>query len=46
MIGYQAFADLSQSSDSNERGHAAHLAARAYLDHRGLPMNMPLFTPR
>lgn len=35
MIGYQAFADLSQSSDSNERGHAAHLAARAYLDHRG-----------
>ncbi|QQR40390.1 DUF2336 domain-containing protein [Devosia rhizoryzae] len=35
MIGYQAFADLSQSSDSNERGHAAHLAALAYLDHRG-----------
>lgn len=35
MIGYQAFADLSQSSDSNERGHAAHLAALAYLDYRG-----------
>lgn len=35
MIGYQAFADLSQSSDSDERGHAAHLAALAYLDHRG-----------
>jgi uncharacterized protein (DUF2336 family) len=35
MIGYQAFADLSQSSDSNERGHAAHLAALAYLEHRG-----------
>lgn len=35
MNGYQAFADFSQSSDSNERGHAAHLAARAYLDHRG-----------
>lgn len=35
MIGYQAFADLIQSSDSNERGHAAHLAALAYLDHRG-----------
>ena len=35
MIGYQAFADLSRSSDSNERGHAAHLAAMAYLGHRG-----------
>ncbi|NMA99429.1 MAG: DUF2336 domain-containing protein, partial [Phyllobacteriaceae bacterium] len=35
MIGYQAFADMTQSSDSNERGHAAHLAALAYLDHRG-----------
>lgn len=23
MIGYQAFADMTQSSDSNERGHAA-----------------------
>lgn len=35
MIGYQAFADLSRSSDSNERGHAAHLAAMAYLGHCG-----------
>ncbi|ODT49804.1 DUF2336 domain-containing protein [Devosia sp. 63-57] len=35
MIGYQAFADLSQSSDSDERGHAAHLAALAYLKHDG-----------
>jgi uncharacterized protein (DUF2336 family) len=35
MIAYQAFADLSQSGDSSERGHAAHLAALAYLDHRG-----------
>ncbi|ODT68407.1 MAG: hypothetical protein ABS75_20635 [Pelagibacterium sp. SCN 63-23] len=35
MIGYQAFADLCRSSDSDERGHAAHLAALAYLDHRG-----------
>lgn len=35
MIPYQAFADLCRSSDSDERGHAAHLAALAYLDHRG-----------
>ncbi len=35
MIGYQAFADLSRSSDSDARGHAAHLAALAYLDHHG-----------
>ncbi len=35
MIGYQAFADLCQSSDCDERGHAAHLAARAYLSHTG-----------
>lgn len=32
---YQAFTDLSRSSDSNDRGHAAHLAALAYLDHSG-----------
>lgn len=32
---YQAFTDLSRSSDSNDRGHAAHLAALAYLDHNG-----------
>lgn len=35
MIGYQAFAELSQSRDCDERGHAAHLAASAYLSHRG-----------
>lgn len=35
MIGYQAFADLSQSADSNERARAAHLTALAYLDHNG-----------
>ncbi len=35
MIGYQDLVGLSQSHDSNERGHAAYLAARAYLDHSG-----------
>ncbi|MBD8064393.1 DUF2336 domain-containing protein [Devosia sp. PTR5] len=35
MIGYQEFARLSQSSDSDERGHAAHLAALAYLGFDG-----------
>ncbi|MCP8881901.1 DUF2336 domain-containing protein [Devosia sp. XJ19-1] len=35
MIGYEAFAELSLSSDSDERGYAAHLAALAYLDHQG-----------
>ena len=35
MIGYSAFSDLSQSSDSDARGHAAHLAALAYLNHHG-----------
>ncbi len=35
MIGYSAFSELSQSSDSDARGHAAHLAAIAYLDHQG-----------
>ncbi|WP_297105350.1 DUF2336 domain-containing protein [uncultured Devosia sp.] len=35
MTGYEAFAELSQSRDSDERGHAAHLAAMAYLDHSG-----------
>ncbi len=35
MIGYEAFAELSLSSDSDERGHAAHLAALAYLRHGG-----------
>lgn len=32
---YQAFTDLSRSGDSNDRGHAAYLAALAYLDHDG-----------
>ncbi|SMQ66029.1 Uncharacterized conserved protein, DUF2336 family [Devosia lucknowensis] len=35
MIGYNAFSELSQSSDSDARGHAAHLAAMAYLNHDG-----------
>lgn len=35
MIGYKAFAELSLSSDSDERGHAAHMAALAYLHHSG-----------
>ncbi len=29
------FVQLSQSSDSEERGSAAHLAAMAYLNHPG-----------
>ncbi|MHA6297967.1 DUF2336 domain-containing protein [Devosia sp. CAU 1758] len=35
MVGYEAFSELSLSHDSDERGHAAHLAALAYLDHFG-----------
>ncbi|MBJ3784076.1 DUF2336 domain-containing protein [Devosia sediminis] len=35
MIEYSAFSKLSQSSDSDARGHAAHLAALAYLQHKG-----------
>lgn len=35
MIEYKAFAELSHSTNSDERGHAAHLAALAYLDHSG-----------
>jgi len=35
MIGYEAFAELSQSHDCDQRGQAAHLAALAYLDHQG-----------
>lgn len=35
MIGYEAFAELSQSKDCEKRGQAAHLAALAYLDHSG-----------
>ncbi|SFV32346.1 Uncharacterized conserved protein, DUF2336 family [Devosia crocina] len=35
MIEYSEFVRLCRSSDSDERGHAAHLAALAYLDHSG-----------
>lgn len=35
MIEYGEFVRLSRSYDSDERGHAAHLAALAFLDHRG-----------
>lgn len=35
MVAYQQFFALSQSSDSEERGSAAHLAALAYLGHDG-----------
>ena len=37
MIAYSEFAELSQSTDSEERGQAAHLAALAYLDRNGTP---------
>lgn len=35
MVEYSEFLRLSRSKDSDERGHAAHLAALAYLDHDG-----------
>ena len=35
MIGYNAFAEMSQSRDSDVRGRAAHMAALAYLNHHG-----------
>lgn len=35
MVAYQDFVALSQSTDSEERGQAAHLAAQAYLLHAG-----------
>lgn len=35
MVAYQRYVELSQSGDSEERGQAAHLAARAYLAHTG-----------
>lgn len=35
MIGYNAFAEMAQSRDSDVRGHAAHMAALAYLNHQG-----------
>ena len=35
MVAYQRFVELTQSSDSEERGQAAHLAALVYLAHTG-----------
>jgi uncharacterized protein (DUF2336 family) len=35
MVAYQDFVALCQSSDSDDRGRAAHLAAMAYLGHTG-----------
>lgn len=35
MVAYQDFVALCRSSNSDERGQAAHLAARAYLGHTG-----------
>lgn len=35
MVAYQDFVALCQSSDSEDRGRAAHLAAMAYLNHTG-----------
>ncbi|AVX04176.1 hypothetical protein MXMO3_01647 [Maritalea myrionectae] len=35
MLGYQDYLDLSQSPHAEERGQAARIAARAYLDHDG-----------
>jgi uncharacterized protein (DUF2336 family) len=35
MVAYADFVRLSQSSDSEERGGAAHFAAMAYLNHQG-----------
>ncbi|MCD7059901.1 DUF2336 domain-containing protein [Pelagibacterium xiamenense] len=35
MVAYQRYVQLSQSCDSEERGQAAHIAAMAYLGHRG-----------
>lgn len=35
MVAYQEFVALSQSSASEDRGMAAHLAAKAFVNHRG-----------
>jgi uncharacterized protein (DUF2336 family) len=35
MVAYQDFVTLCQSSDSEDRGRAAHLAAMAFLGHTG-----------
>ena len=35
MVDYQRYVQLSQSGNSEQRGQAAHVAAMAYLGHRG-----------
>lgn len=35
MVAYQDFVELCRSTDSEDRGRAAHLAAMAYLGHAG-----------
>ncbi|WMT90091.1 DUF2336 domain-containing protein [Pelagibacterium sp. H642] len=35
MVAYQRYVQLSQSRNSEERGQAAHMAALAYLGHKG-----------
>jgi uncharacterized protein (DUF2336 family) len=35
VLGYQDYLDLSQSPHAEDRGQAARIAARAYLDHDG-----------
>ncbi len=35
MVAYQDFVALARSTSSEERGQAAHLAAKAYLNHYG-----------
>ncbi|TDQ66571.1 uncharacterized protein (DUF2336 family) [Maritalea mobilis] len=35
MLGYQDYLDLSQSPHADDRGQAARIAARAYLEHDG-----------
>lgn len=35
MVAYQQFVELSESTDSNARGQAAHFAATAFVAHHG-----------
>lgn len=35
MVAYRHYVELAESGNSEERGQAAHLAARAFLCHRG-----------
>ena len=35
MLGFQEYHDLSQSAHAEERGRAARIAARAFLEHDG-----------